>query len=59
MAEAEDVAEEGVEAGEAQEDDQWASYMLFNIPLFVHFVSFFFSLTTLRSFCLNVLLQHC
>lgn len=57
--EAEVVAEEGVEAGEAQGDDLWASLALSETPLFVHVCLFFFSLWTLRSFCLTVLLQHC
>lgn len=38
VAEAEVVAEEGVEAGEAQGDDLWASLALSETPLFVHFV---------------------
>lgn len=37
-AEGEVVAEEGVEAGEAQGDDLWASQVLSETPLFVHFV---------------------
>lgn len=56
--EAEAVAEEGVEAGEAQGDDLGASLVLSETPAFVHLVVFFFPLNV-KSFCLTVLLQHC
>lgn len=41
-AEAEVVAEEGVEAGEAHGDNRWASRVLSRIPLFVY-IFFFWS----------------